>query len=322
MRRRLAARLGQSLIVAAIAVTISFVAIRSAPGDPFSYQGPDIKPSVRAHRRAQFGYHRPIPEQFVRYVTSVAHGQFGYSFALNEPVSAALARAFPNTLLLMGVALSASLLLGVIVGVMQAVRRDRWFDRASSAVLLVFYSLPDFWGALMALILFAYLVPIFPASGMVDPIMHDYMSWWPALGDRIAHLVLPAATLTVLNVAAIARFQRTAMLEVLPADYVRTARAKGVPERIVVWRHALRTALTPMITLFGLMFPALLGGTLFIEKVFSWPGMGLLTATAINERDYDVVTASVIVGSVTVVVGNLLADLLHMAIDPRVRDRS
>jgi len=155
---------------------------------------------------------------------------------------------------------------------------------------------------------------------MVDPSLHDYMRPWDAFVDRVRHLILPVATLTLLTMAAIARYQRSAMLEVLPADYIRTARAKGLSEREIVWRHAFRNALTPMVAILGLLFPALLGGSLFVEKVFSWPGMGLLASEAIGGRDYDLVTATVIIGSVMVVVGNLLADLLHMAIDPRVRE--
>jgi len=310
----------QSLIVVLIVTTISFFVIRSAPGDPFSYESSLITPAVRDRWRAQFGYDRPLPEQFIRYVASAAHGQFGYSFHMHEAVSDALAQAVPRTLLLAGVSLGLSFVLGLAIGVVQAVRRDSWFDRASSGVLLFFYSLPDFWGALMALLVFAYWWPILPAGNIVDPVLHDYMGAWGAFVDRARHLVLPAASLTLLTMAGISRFQRAAMLDVLPSDFIRTARAGGVPARRIIWRHALRTALTPMITMLGLLLPALLGGALFIEKVFAWPGMGLLAANAINARDYDLVTATVVVGSVMVVIGSLLADLLHYAVDPRIRE--
>lgn len=299
---------------------ISFFVIRSAPGDPFAYDSPNITPALRERWRQQFGYDRPLTEQFVRYAVSVAHGQFGYSFHYHESVADAIAQALPRTLLLAGLALLLSFLLGVVVGVVQAVRRDGWFDRISSGILLTLYSLPDFWGALMILLLFAYWLPVFPVGGIVDPVMHDYLGFWGAALDRLSHLVLPVITLTLLITAGISRYQRAAMLEVLPADYVRTARAKGLTERQVIWRHALRTALTPMITLLGLFIPALLGGAVFVEKVFNWPGMGLLAANAIDARDYDLVTATVIVGSVLVIAGNLVADLLQMAIDPRVRE--
>ncbi|MFI5229287.1 MAG: ABC transporter permease [Gemmatimonadales bacterium] len=319
MRRTIAARLLQSVVVVFIVTTITFFVIRLAPGDPFSYDSTAVTPAVRAHWRAQFGYDRPLVVQYVRYLASIAHGQFGYSFERHEPVAAALRETIPNTLLLAGLALGASFIIGIIVGVLQAVHRGRWFDRVSSTVLLTLYSLPDFWGALMMLLLFSYWWRLLPAGGSVDPVMHDYLPAGRALLDRLAHLVLPAASLTLLSAAAVARYQRSAMLDALPSDYVRTARAKGVPEHEVVWRHALRTAITPMIVLLGLLLPALLGGTVFVEKVFSWPGIGYLAVSAIDARDYDVVTATVVVGSVLVVIGNLLADLLHMAVDPRVR---
>src|SRR5205814_1598763 len=164
--------------------------------------------------------------------------------------------------------------------------RDRWLGR----VLLVLYSVPDFWFALVVLIVFAYRLPILPPSGIVDPVLHDYMSPAGRALDRLRHLVLPVATLTLLATAAIARHQRSALLEVMPSDWMRTAIAKGLSQRQAVRRHALRNALLPAITLAGLYLPALAAGALFIEKVFSWPGMGLLAANAIAARDYLLIT--------------------------------
>lgn len=319
MRRYLAARLLQSLVVVAVVTTISFFLVRLAPGDPFAYANRPVSPEVRAYWRHQFGYDQPLPVQFVRYVASVVHGRLGYSHSLHEPVSTAVAQALPRSLLLMSVALAASLALGILLGVLQAVRRGSWFDRVSNAVLLACFSVPDFWLALIALLVFAYWLPVLPAGGIVDPVMHDYMGFWAALADRLRHLVLPAATLVLLSAAAIARYQRAAVLEVLPLDFVRTARAKGVGERRVLTRHVLRNALLPVVTLVGLMLPALVGGALFVEKVFAWPGMGLLVANAIGARDYDVVTAGVVIGGVMVAVGNLVADVLYALVDPRLR---
>jgi peptide/nickel transport system permease protein len=150
--------------------------------------------------------------------------------------------------------------------------------------------------------------------------MHEYLGPWDALMDRVTHLILPVGSLVLLSVAGIARYQRAAMLEILPADFIRTARAKGLNERDVIWRHAIRSSATSMVTLLGLLLPAYLGGALFVEKVYAWPGMGLMAADAISARDYDVVCAAVIVGSILVVLGTLMADLLQMAIDPRVRE--
>lgn len=319
MRRRLVARLGQSVFVVFIVTTITFFVIRAAPGDPFSYDSPRITAELRERWRAQLGYDQPLIVQYGRYLWSVAHGRLGYSIGHHEAVSTAVAEALPRTLALSGLGLALSLVIGVVVGTAQAARRGGWFDRITSFVLLVLYSLPDFWGALIILLAFAYWWPVFPAGGMVDA-MHDYMRGWPAISDRLKHLVLPVGSLVLLTLAAITRFQRGAVLEVLPAEYVRTARAKGVSESRALWRHALRTALSPTIVLLGMMLPAMLGGTLFVEKVFSWPGMGLLAANAIADRDYDLVTATVIVGAVLVVLGNLVADALHAAVDPRVRE--
>ncbi|HSQ28645.1 MAG TPA: ABC transporter permease [Gemmatimonadaceae bacterium] len=320
MRRRLVARLWQSLIVVFIVTTISFFLIRLVPGDPFSYEDPHITPEIRARWRAQFGYDRPLIEQYVRYIGSAAHGQLGYSIRARESVASVVGRAVPRTLLLTGLALALSLVLGVIIGVLQAVHRNGWFDRISSGVLLTLYSLPDFWGALMAMLIFAFWWPVLPPGRMVDPLLHDYMSPLAAAVDRLRHLILPVGSLTLMIMAGITRYQRAALLDILPADYIRTARAKGVSERGVIWRHALRSALAPMIALLGVMFPALLGGALFVEKVFNWPGMGLVAAQAIGASDYDVVVATVVIGSVMVVLGNLIADVLHAAVDPRVRE--
>ncbi|HEY4130422.1 MAG TPA: ABC transporter permease, partial [Gemmatimonadaceae bacterium] len=259
MRRQIAARALQSLIVVIIVTTISFFVIRSASGDPFSYDSPSVTPKIREQWRHQFGYDRPLVEQYMRYAASVAHGQLGYSVSRHKPVSEALAETVPNTLLLTGLSLLLSFSLAVVIGVVQAVKRDSWFDRITSGILMFFYSLPDFWGALMVLLAFAYWLPIFPAGGMTDA-MHDYMTGGTAAWDRITHLVLPVFAFALLQTAAYARYQRAAMLEVLPSDYIRTARAKGLTEREIIWRHALRTALTPMITLLGLSLPALLGG--------------------------------------------------------------
>ena len=320
MRRRLAARLGQSVIVVFMVTTIVFFVVRALPGDPFAFDSPRITPALRAQLRAQFGYDKPLLVQYGRYLWNAVHGQLGYSTLRNDSVSHVLARALPNTLLLAGLALVISLALGVVIGTAQAVRRGRWFDRATSFVLLLIYSLPDFWGALVILLVFAYWWQAFPPGGTVNPVMHDYMSAGRAFVDRLYHLVLPLGSLVLLTVASVTRFQRSAMLEVLPADYVRSARAKGVPESQVVWRHAFRTALAPIITLLGVMLPAMLGGTLFVEQVFSWPGIGMLAARSIGDHDYDLVTGIAIVGAVLVVIGNLIADLLHAAIDPRVRE--
>ena len=301
--------------------TIAFFLLHLAPGDPFSFESASIPESVRARMRAEFGYDRPVLEQYIRYLANVARGNLGYSHLMRVPVTDALAIVLPRTLLLMALALVISFALGMRLGLFEARHRGSRAARATSGVSMLVYSLPDFWVAMMALLTFAYWLPLLPAGGIVDPVMHDYMGTAQAAWDRIRHLVLPLGTLVLLVTAMIARYQRAALLEVLPSDYVRMARAKGVAEADVVGRHALRNALLPMITLAGLAFPALLGGAVFVEKIFSWPGMGLTLVNAISVRDYPFVVAAVVVGSALVVIGNLLADLAYGFADPRVRVR-
>ena len=321
MGRRIAARLGQAVIVLWIVATVTFVLIHTAPGDPFGFESPRMTEEVRSQLRAQFGYDKPLPEQYVRYLTSTLRGEFGYSISMHAPVSEALAEALPNTLLLMGVAIVASFALGIWLAVFQVRNRGAWRSRLAGDIALVFYSVPDFWLALLLLVAFTYWIPVLPAGGAVDQARHEFMTSWPALADRLQHLVLPALSLTLLTTAGVARYQRAELLEVLPLDFVRTARAKGLSDRQVLRRHVLRNALIPTITLAGLAFPALLGGAVLVEKVFSWPGMGQLAVRAIMSRDYPLVQASAIVAAVMVIAGNLLADLAYMRADPRLRGR-
>jgi peptide/nickel transport system permease protein len=321
VRRYLAGRLLQALVVVLLVATASFFLAHLAPGGPFALEDPRVSEAIRAQWRAEFGLDRPVPEQFGRFLLGLVRGDLGYSLSRRAPVGELLAAAIPRTLLLMGVALAISIGAGVVLGVYQAVRRGRGAERLLSGASLFFYSLPDFWLALVVLLAFSYWLPLFPAGGIVDATIHEYLGFWGRLWDRILHLVLPATTLALLTTAAVARYQRAAMLEVIELDFVRTARAKGLPERLVVGRHALRNALLPVITLIGLALPALVGGAVFVETVFSWPGMGRLAAEAIGGRDYPLITATVAVGGVTVTLGSLLADVLYAVADPRVRVR-
>jgi peptide/nickel transport system permease protein len=301
--------------------TLTFVLVHLAPGDPISaaLDGPGVTESVRQQWRESFGLDKPLGEQYVRWVANAARGELGYSFSHRRPVRDVLADTLPRTILLAGLSLVLSFFIGIAVGVLQAERpggaRDRWLGR----VLLLLYSVPDFWLALIALLAFAYWLPLLPAGGIVDPVMHDYLSAGGRIADRLKHLVLPVLTLTLLSAASIARYQRSALLDVRPSDWMRTALAKGLSWRAAVRQHAVRNALLPTITLAGLWLPALAAGAVFIEKVFSWPGMGLATVNAIGARDYPLVTAGVLAISVLVVLGALLADIAVALVDPRVR---
>jgi peptide/nickel transport system permease protein len=321
VRRYLAGRLLQAVGVVLMVTTLTFVLVHLAPGDPIgsALQRPGVTEAVRQQWRESFGLDKPLSEQYVRWVVSVAHGDLGYSFSHRRPVRDVLLDAMPRTMLLVGLAIVFSFALGIWAGLLQAERagsaRDRWLGR----VLLLLYSVPDFWLGLVVLLLFAYKLPLFPAGGIVDPVLHEYLPLGGRLLDRLKHLVLPVATLTVLTAALIARYQRASLVAVLPSDWMRTALAKGLSWRDAVRRHALRNALLSTITLAGLSLPALAAGAVFVEKVFAWPGMGLATVNAVAARDYPLVTAGVLVISIAVVIGALLADLVTALADPRIR---
>jgi peptide/nickel transport system permease protein len=306
--------------------TIVFFVLNLAPGDPASiYAAPGVSPEVLEQMRRNMGLDRPIHERYVLWMGSMLRGDFGTSFARGQPVRDVIVQILPNTLILSGAALLLAFLAGILIGVIQAVRRNTALDGALSVGSLFFYSIPSFWLALMMILVFSLLArnvwewPIwFPPSGMVS-VDHAFMTPWEQVLDRARHLVLPALSLALILAAGVARYMRGSMVEVLGQDYIRTARAKGLPERTVVFKHALRNALLPIITLLGLYLPVLFSGTVFVETVFSWPGMGKLMVDAISQRDYPVVMAGAMVFALMVVVGNLLADLLYSLVDPRIR---
>ncbi len=301
--------------------TFAFVMIHLAPGDPIAaaLARPNITDAVRQQWRTSYGLDRPVAEQYLRWVGNAARGNLGFSFSHRRPVRDVFADALPNTLVLSGLGLALSFAVGIVVGLVQAERpgsgRDRWLGR----MLLVLYSVPDFWLALVILILFAYRIPLFPPGGMTDSVVYDYLSPGGKVLDRLRHLVLPVVTLAVLTAAGVARFQRGALLTVLPSDWMRTALAKGLSWRAAVRRHAFRNALLPTITLVGVSIPAFATGAIFVEKVFSWPGLGLVVVNAIAARDYPLVTAGVMLMSVLVAACALAADLAVAAADPRIR---
>ncbi len=313
-------RLAAALAIVAVVVTLVFAAVHVAPGAPFLPSGDrPLDPAVEAALRQRFGLDRPLSAQFARYVAALARGDLGESFSQQRPVRAALADAIPNTLVLAFAALALDLLLGLALGVLQAARAGTRTDAALTALTLFGYSLPTFWLGLVLLLILGQWLPLFPVGGITDPALHHALGWGGRLLDRLHHLALPALTLGLVGAAGTARYQRAAMLEVLGQPFVRAARARGLGERRVLLGHALRNALLPAITLLGLSLPFLLTGSVVVETVFAWPGMGKLAADAILSRDYPVVTATALIASVLVVAGSLLADLLYAAADPRVR---
>ncbi len=321
-RTRLSSTIGrllQALLVVWAASTATFVLLRAAPGDLYttSLDGFSVPDSTRALWRAQRGLDQPLPAQYLLWVRNAARGDLGYSTMFKRPVRDVMRDVLPRTLLLMGLALATSMLCGMAIGAWQGTRAGSTGDRWISTLSMIAYSLPEFWLALLMLQIFVQWLGWFPATGIVDA-MHDLMPPGEQLLDRLRHLALPWCTLSLVGTALFARFQRSSMIDAWREPHVRTARAKGLTER-AVRRHAWRTALVPVITLFGLLFPALLGGAVFVERVFGWPGMGYTTILAVGARDYDLVTAAVIVGSAMTAVGSLLADGLLTIADPRTR---
>lgn len=321
MWRFVARRALQAVVVIWVVTTVGFLLIHLAPGEPFAetLENPSVSAETRARWRAEYGLDRPLGEQYAHWISAVARGQLGFSYSHRRPVTDVLRDAVPNTLQLLGVALLASFTIGICLGVLQAKRHGTSVDDGLRASSLLFHSMPEFWLAILMLLTFAYWIPLFPVGGMLDPIMYEQMSWAERAMNRLSHLVLPALTLTLLNTAAIARHQRSAALSVMHQDFVRTARAKGLDERHVIWHHVLRNALLPVITLAGLAFPLLIGGAVFVERIFAWPGMGNVAVAAIHTRDYPVVMATMLIGAVMVTIGNVLADVLYNAADPRTR---
>src|SRR6476469_7485291 len=312
MRRLLAGRLLQGLAVVWIVATLTFALLHLAPGDPFSYQNEKrVAPEILAQWRHVYCLDRPLVAQYGCYLRSVASGDLGFSISQQRPVREVLADYVPRTVELMLLALVCTFAVGIALGVLEARRRGTFADWGSRGITLVFYSMPDFWLALMLALLFAYWIPIFPVSGIEDVLNAPTNGWWAHVVDHARHLVLPVTTLVLLTCAGVARFQRAAMLDASRLEFVVTARAKGVTEGVIARHHILRNALLPIITLAGLTLPTLLGGAVLVELVFSWPGMGYVTALAVGSRDYALVTSSVLITSALVVIGTIVADVLY-----------
>ena len=301
------------------ASTLIFLLMHAAPGDPTSiYIRPDIDPAVIEQMRKNLGLDQPIHVQYVRWLSSFAQGDFGYSFSQRRPILDIIKDTLPNTLLLSGVSLVIIFTLGILIGTVQAVRQYSLVDNLATIVAFFFYSMPSFWFGLMLILLLSYKLQWLPASQMTS-VNFEFLPPGEQWIDRLKHLIMPGLALGVGSAASVARYMRSGMLEQIRQDYVRTARAKGLSERIVVFKHAMRNALIPVVTLLGLYLPFLVGGAVLIETIFAWPGMGRLIITAIFQRDYPVVLAAAFVLSIMVVLGNLIADVLYSVVDPRIR---
>lgn len=314
-------RIAQAVVTFAIAVVLMFVLMRLAPGDPLSrmQENRAMSPGEIAKVRAIYNLDQPLHRQFVAFAKGVLRADLGTSIEHGLPVTTLLASRIVPTLLLGGAAILLNFTLGLWLGVRQAVRRGSREDRALTALSLAGYAMPSFWLGLVLAWLVGIELGWLPVAGMKSPLLSADASWIEGALDVAAHLVLPALTLSIVTIAGTMRYQRTAVLEVLRLPYIGTARAKGIPERAVIWRHAWRNALFPVITLFGLWLPLLVTGSVFVEMVFAWPGLGSLAANAASSRDYPLVMGAALLAAGLVVTASLLTDLAYALLDPRVR---
>ncbi len=302
--------------------TITFFIIHIAPGDPMDVYmekqyRKEVDPQVIELLRKKYGLDQPLPVQYVKWMGNLAHGDLGESFRYRRPVASLLAERIPYTLQLTVLALLLDALIGITLGIISAVKQYSAVDKITTLGSLVIYSIPGFWLAVMLVLVFAVNLGWLPTS-QTRSLDYELFSWSGKLLDRVWHLVLPVFVLGVASAAGTARYMRNQLLDVLSEEYVLAARARGLTERAVILKHALRNALIPIVTIYGLELPFLLGGAVLIEKVFAWPGMGLLAVEAIEARDYPIILATSMIAAVLVVMGNLLADVIYAVVDPRI----
>jgi peptide/nickel transport system permease protein len=319
--RWLVGRTLQALVTLLIALLLLFILMRLAPGDPLSGLSDDRPLSAVEIEslRLRYGLDRPIAAQLVDYVQGLAQGDLGTSIEYGRPVLALVTERLPATLLLGGAVLLLNFTVGIWLGVRQAVRRGAAADRWLTTLSLAGYATPSFWLGLVLAWLVGVRWHLLPAAGMHDPLLDPGAGLLTRSADVLRHLLLPALTLSVVSIAGTMRHQRSAMLEVLRLPYIVTARAKGLSEAGVTWRHAWRNAFFPVLTLFGLWLPVLVTGSVFVESVFAWPGLGSLAAHAVGFRDYPLLMGTSLLVAVLVVLGSLLTDVAYAVLDPRVR---
>lgn len=293
---------------------VLFLLMHLAPGGPEAVLlGPDLSQEAAEQLRAQLGLDQPLPVQYVRWISAALQGNLGYSYKTGRPVVEEIGDRLGATLQLALAALVVAILVAVPVGILSATRPYSWLDNIATVGALFGVSFPSFWLGIMLILLFAGALQWLPASGLADYGMeHD-------IGNRLAHAVLPTLTLATTQMAVILRFTRSSLLEALKQDYIRTARAKGLLERLVILRHALRNALIPVVTVIGLSLRSLVGGAVLTETIFAWPGLGRLAVQAVIDRDYPLIMGINLLVAVVVIFANLLTDILYAILDPRIR---
>lgn len=293
---------------------IVFLIISLAPGDPVTIM---VDPQATAddilRQKIALGLDKPIPVRYWRWISRVGRGDFGSSFIDGFPVLEKINARIPTTLQLIGIAMLVQVMIAIPIGIISATRQYSLFDYTASVAAFFGISLPNFWFGMMLMLLFCVRLGILPSHGLSTYGLPF------SLADRLKHLVLPVSVIGLIGVARFARFTRSSLLEVIRQDYVRTARSKGLSERIVIYKHSLRNALIPVVTLLGLSLPQLVGGAVVTEQMFAIPGIGRLAVQAVFQRDYPVIMAVNMISAVMVVAGNLLADLTYAIVDPRIK---
>jgi peptide/nickel transport system permease protein len=318
----LARRLLQAVPLLFLISLLAFMLIRLS-GDPMSMyaQGSALTAADRDRIMKQHGWDKPKPVQYLYWLRDVARGDLGNSLYTYQPVTQMIWERLPNTLILMGTVFVATLVVAIPLGILSALRQYSALDYLITGASFVAFALPTFWLGLVCIMLFSvkfkeWGLPYLPAGGMYDLVEG------PSLPGLLKHLALPAFVLSIVSMASYIRYLRASMLEVLRDDYIRTARAKGLPEGTVTWRHAFRNALLPLVTLITMNIPLIFSGALITEQVFAWPGMGRLFVDHANRGDYPVLMGLVLTVSVLVILFNLVADIAYAAIDPRIRFRA
>ena len=313
MTAYLLGRLAQSAVLVLIVSAVIFSIVHSAPGGPAILNNPDVDPRLARDISERLGLNDPLPVQYGRWITNLLQGRMGTSYQYSLPVWGLILERMQATVLLGGIALVVAIALSIPLGMVSAIRRYSIWDYLATFVAFVGVSVPVFWLGIMLIIVFSVTLNVLPSSGMFT-IGAPF-----SIGDRLGHLVMPAAVLATLPMAQLTRYARSGTLEVIRQDYVRTARAKGLGERLVLSRHVLRNALIPFVTVVGVLIPRVLGGAAITESVFAWPGMGRLAVEAAFTRDYPLVMGITVIIAVFVVICNLLADLVYGLLDPRIR---
>ena len=310
----------QGIALVLAVVVLNFLLVHAAPGDPvetIAGASGGMSDELKAQLRTQYGLDRPLPVQLGVYLGKVLQGDLGHSYFFNLPVSQLILDRLPATLLLVVTAVLASFLIGTALGVLASRRPNGWLSQLITVLSMVGFAAPVFWTGMMLVILLAAVWPIFPISGLRS--VDATATGLALLPDVLHHLVLPATTLALVYLAQYSRLSRASMLDVLGSDYIRTARAKGLADRVVLYKHALRNAVLPVVTVLGLQFGNVLAGAILVETVFNWPGLGRLAFESVLRRDYPTILGVLLFSSIVVIAMNLLTDLCYRLIDPRIK---